>query len=271
MKQTMRLSNIIPILFLFTLIVLPLSVSAATQYFDWDAESGTFADTFDVYNDPSAVSISTTRAHSGTKSVYYNPYEPGADQTNPPVVYVPNINTMYVTWWWWIPSALEGGEGGQHFFRFGSSAIGNSWEDGQLDPAIAAPGATGFGVDLFDGVGGDSLTLYHSIVPSLPTNQWFKFALVATINSPAGTANGALRIWINDAEVYSNSSVLFATTGATAFTTTKWNRFFLVTNFDNATLSTGYWYMDDIQVWDGVPTEGGDTIPPTAPSGLGVQ
>ena len=76
--------------------------------------------TFDIYDDPSAVAITTAKAHSGSKSVFYNPNAPGADATNSPVIYLPDLNTVYLSFWWWIPSSLEGGEGGQHFFRFGS-------------------------------------------------------------------------------------------------------------------------------------------------------
>ncbi|MGB4833572.1 MAG: hypothetical protein WBP40_00915 [Candidatus Moraniibacteriota bacterium] len=244
-------------------------VYAATNYFDWDVETGTLDGTFDIYDDPSAVAITTAKAHSGSKSVFYNPNAPGADATNSPVIYLPDLNTVYLSFWWWIPSSLEGGEGGQHFFRFGSTADANYLTNGQIDPAIASPGAQGFGFDLFDGGAGDSGTTYHSVCGDLPTNQWFKFALLATINSPGGTANGTLKCWVNDVERFSSTSVLFATSGAPLLTT-KWNRFILVTNWENTTLeANSQWWMDDVEVWDGVPT--GDTSAPMAPTGLGVQ
>jgi hypothetical protein len=61
-------------------------------------------------------------------------------------------------------------------------------------------------------------------------------------------------MWIDDVEVVTKSDVMYAMASGTSLLAYKWTHFALVTNFDNvADPYVGYWYMDDIELWDGVP------------------
>jgi len=219
------------------------NASAATQLFGYDFESGTLASKFTLSVPTGSNVIQSLVVHSGTKALLYQPVF-GDTSGNLAAAITPST-TVYATWWWWVPSTIVGASG-RHGFRItkraGNSTVGNY----QVDTIMDSGG--GFSLDiLFSGDGVDSGSTYHRLF-NLPTNQWFKFEIRCTLNTP-GIANGVLTLWINNVQRFTATNVLYrsAATGMNGFDT-----FLLTTNFDGAGAES-YWYMDDVEVWDGFP------------------
>jgi hypothetical protein len=234
----------------------------ATQIFSSGFENGIISDIFDLAPQPStpsnmAVEISTAKAHSGTKSMFYHPNY--GDPTNPPALSLPNLNTVYAKWWWWVPSTLEGGVAGHHAFRI-TKQVGNNFQGGgQLDTGMGA-GGTNFTFSVLTDLNSRGLDLYNLF--NVPQNQWFQFEILTTLNT-VGQSNGILKVWINGNVVYNNTNLVYRTDPSW-----RYNTFLAVTNIDGSSAAS-YWYMDDMEIWDGEPS--GDTTPPGAPTGLGVS
>ncbi len=219
------------------------NASAATQLFGYDFESGTLASKFTLSVPTGSNVIQSLVVHSGTKALLYQP-SVGSTSGGLAASITP-LTTVYATWWWWVPSTIIGGSG-RHGFRI-TKRIGDQftphWE---LDTVMGSGG--GFGIDiLFHDDSVDSGTTYHNLF-NLPTNQWFKFAILSTLNTP-GSSNGVLKLWINDVQRFTATNVLYRSAGSAM---DGFDTFLLTTNFDLAGAES-YWYMDDVEVWDGFP------------------
>lgn len=237
---------------LFLLLVCYLSTAqAATELLNWDVESGTIQNKF-LYDGVGVVSITTAKAHSGARSLFYNRNH--GDATDPPRLQFSERKELCIEFWWWLPSTLEGGEAGQHTFRLGKQ-MGSSYVGaGQIDTVMRSPGASEFRIETFAvPPGGQASQIDDSVynqfnLGALPTNQWFKLRLYAKIS--VNDKNGILQMWVNDVLRFSNIAVQYQRAGSPF---TGFDMFLLVTNFDNATDVGSQWWMDDIKVWDGLP------------------
>ncbi len=233
------------------------NVSAATQLIGYDFESGSLLSTFGL-GVPVTNVIQSSVVHGGTKALFYNPS--AGSSSGGLGASIPVSTTVYAKWWWWVPSTLASGAG-HHGFRI-TKRVGDQftphWE---LD---TLPGDGGsFGIDiLFHDDGIDSGTMYHNLF-TLPTNQWFQFEILTTLNTP-GSANGVLTLWINGVQRFSASNVTYRRSGSSM---NGFDTFLLTTNFDGAGAGS-YWYMDDLQVWNGLP---GSPPGPPPPPVLRVQ
>lgn len=232
------------------LLVLALPVHAA-ELLNWDVESGTIQSKF-TYGGVGVVSITTAKAHSGTRSLFYNRNH--GDATDSPALVFSTRQEIVVEFWWWLPSALEGGEAGQHTFRIGKQ-MGDSYIGaGQIDTVMRAPGASAFRIETFAvPPGGQSAQIDESVynqfnLGALPTNQWFKIRLYAKMSTSA--PNGILQVWVNDALKFANLAVQYQRAGSPFV---GFDVFLPFTNFDNATDVGSQWWMDDIKVWDALP------------------
>jgi len=251
-----RFYSVVALCGFFSLTGLGQNASAATKIFGYDFETGTLENNFNLYPGGGQVSISTAKAHSGTHSMFYNPTG-GGDSTNPPALNLPNMQSVYATWWWWIPSTLGYSGAGWHTFRF-SKRSGNDFNGGgQLDTGFGSSSGQSFDIDVLT-PGADSLGKYHSLFNS-PTNQWFKFEILSILNT-GGLNNGTLKIWINGAIVANFTNVFYRPNGSSFV----YDTFRAVTNLYGAT-SASYWYIDDLEIWDGIPG-GGVDLPPPAPN-----
>lgn len=233
------------------------NAGAATQLLAYDFESGTLSSVFTLNVPTASNTISSAQVHAGTRALFYNP-SAGSTSGSLAAPITPST-TVYAKWWWWVPSTIVGGSG-RHGFRV-TRRVGDQftphWE---VDSVIGTGG--GFGIDvLFHDDGVDSGTIYHNLF-NLPTNQWFLFELLYTLNTP-GTANGVMTFWVNGTQRFTASKVLYRASGSSM---SGFDTFLLTTNFDGAGAGS-YWYMDDVQVWDSVPTGGG----PPPPTNLRVQ
>jgi hypothetical protein len=238
------------------------AASAQTRFLAWDVESGTVPDHFNLTASGSmAVSISTERAHSGTRSLKYHPTS--GDISNTPALDLPNLTTVYAKWWWWVPSSLSAWQPGRHMFRMTKRVDDNYQAGGQLDTVISA-GGTDFSIDILfsqESPPVDSGTLYHDLV-DLPSDRWFEFAVLSVLNT-GGQSNGILRIWIDGTLVVNRTNVFYRRAGSSM----SYNTWQQVTNFDGAAPGD-HWYMDDMEVWDAVPPGAG---PLPAPQNLRVR
>jgi hypothetical protein len=224
---------------------------AATQLFGTDFESATLASKFGL-NVPTTNTIQSSVVHAGTKALFYNPSS--GSNSGGLAASIPVGTTVYAKWWWWVPSTIVSGAG-RHGWRFGLRQADNFLAHAQVDTVMGSGG--GFGVDIFqsdDGI--DSGTRFHNLF-TLPTNQWFQFEVLCTLNT-RGTSNGVMTFWINGVQRFTASNVLFRGPSSAM---NGYDTFLLTTNFDGAG-SESYWYMDDVQVWDGLQQTGGSPPPP---------
>jgi len=218
------------------------NASAATQLLGIDFESGTLASICNLDLPGTILTIQSSVDHGGTKALKY---APGTGTTTGCTIGITPSTTVYAKWWWWVASTIVGGPG-RHGFRI-TKRIGDQFTSHwQLDTVMESGG--GFSIDiLFQDDGVDSGTTYHGLF-TLPTNQWFQFEILTTLNTP-GLANGVLTLWINGVQRFTASNVTYRSSGSSM---NGYDTFALVSNFDGAGTES-YWYMDDVQVWDGFP------------------
>jgi hypothetical protein len=239
----------------------------ATQLFGWDCESGTLGNYFNN-NVHQASYLVTDKSHSSTKSIYYDISLPtGGDlAVLAPHTFgaAPNFVSwgskepeIYLRWWMWVPNTIEGAAGGRHGWRLkvngASQAALIDTETGTNVPGTGI----GWGVVLFDYTGDappvDSAFTYKPDLWYYPFDQWFKFAFHCKVNT-MGSSDGLMQVWINDVSKASFSNVRFRTVNSEI---TGWDWLALNTNFSGGNPAVTYWWIDDIEVWNGIPPEGG--------------
>lgn len=222
-----------------------------TLFTEWDVEADTLEDHFTLEQPaPEVNTISTDQASSGTKSIKF-----AAGGIASPGLMADlgaGHSTIYMRWNWYFSSTTDATAAGRHGFRL-SQRLGDSYFSQHEFDTLPNGGAWGF--DIIDHAGSyDSGTTFHEVV-TLPEDVWFKFEILLILSSP-GTANGTVKVWINDVEVFSDTAVQFVgSAGWTQFDTLAAN-----TNWDSG---TALWYYDDFYVSD--TDESGSGEPPATP------
>jgi hypothetical protein len=236
--------------------------------------ASTVGHVFDLYAGGGPYCIVTDKVHSGTKSLYYEygatgvgpnaGSRDGTDATNPAAADLGSLAEIYLRFWWWIPTGFGtgGAGGGRHTFRITHRGPGNYNDNGQIDTGVGAS-AQSFDIDLFDG---NTPILYedttHHGLGDLPLAQWFKFELHANVGTK-GNADGFLKVWVNGTNWVNDTNLKFMANPSVLYP--GYDTFLAATNYESGTST--YWWMDDIEIYDGDPGAGpsGSTSLPFLP------
>ncbi len=237
-----------------------------------------------------AVTVTTAQSHSPGHSLLYTPN--GGDTTGDCNHTVPSLHKFYLSMWFWVsPTINPCYAPGHHTFRFFTSVPtgGNTYRqfDTNINSGTGSSCATGpvvLNLDpLFGGYEPGSGTDAYLHAAELQRGAWTRVEVLFDEGTPGG-ANGSLMVWYTDSAgvhawpthggVPDTGQSYVGSSGPDSPMTT----FKVVTNFDLAAPGD-YWYVDDVQVWDGCPSTGAscsgssgpDTTPPVrsnaAPSG----
>ena len=231
----------------------------------------------DVNND---VTMSTTYAHSGAKSgmfCYHSNEDSAWIQFDVPGM-TPGANNgathIYLRWWEFRPANYDWS--GEKFNRImGVQSNGNltldyplGWEaeGGWGQPGTNNPGPIKmFGNSIYSN--GINIWSYSY---AIPRGEWHAFEYEIKLND-VGSANGETRLWIDDTLVTQVTDIELRYANYTL------DRVWLggwYSGGNNPEPSPACRYVDDVAASAekiGLGTDGTDTTPPAAPTGLGVQ
>lgn len=243
----------------------------ATQLFGWDCESGAMTDYFNE-NVHAASVLSTTRSHSGTTSIQF---DPSRNTNGDCVVQAPysfgsganfvawsgHKTQIFLRWWMYVETTISAGAAGTHGWRIKDLA---GTPDG-AHPSIMIDSSSGsitglpginWGFSILDYADTPVVDSAHDNKWVYPLGVWFKFEFHIVKGSQGGS-DGSATAWINGAQVYNETGLSIQGVNNA---TTGWDSLALNTNYD-AGGSNSVWYIDDIEIWDGVPAS--DTTNPT--------
>jgi hypothetical protein len=224
-------------------------------------ETGTLSDIFDVEaGDKFSLVTAGSGGHpsvrsggSGTKLLYYDT----TAGSNVCAADIGNRTEVFLRFWWYIPSGITGGVSGRHTFRITRRANDNYTYDGQLDTEYDATG-NDFGIVWFDGLEPlfENSTEYNHL-GALPQDQWFKMEVWSKLGTP-GASNGAIGCWVNGSAIaYSTAEQWLTDEPPTSRLKNGFNTYLPSTNYDGG---NAHWWIDDVEIYDGVPAAGGAIV-----------
>jgi hypothetical protein len=88
---------------------------------------------------------------------------------------------------------------------------------------------------------------YRAISPNAVDGQWHRFRVYMRYNT-SGSDNGILRVWFDSSELVNISNCKYLTTSSGKMSRVAFGYF-----HNNASSSSG-WQIDDIEIWDGLPS-----------------
>lgn len=151
---------------------------------------------------------------------------------------------VYFKYYWYFPTGFDFTfAAGKHFWRISSGDLGMYGRNGQIDTQTTGGGNGGMDVIYIwsqQNVNG------FLGAATLPAGRWFEFEFYARLNDP-GVANGEAKVWVDRVPMLNQTNVNLGATNA------SYNILQLTTNYDNCT-GVCYWYMDDVEVWNGCPS-----------------
>ncbi len=244
-----------------TLIAFP--AAAATQIFTENWEGSTPLSThWDSPTNCKAVSISSSQSVSPTRSALYTPF--GSD-TSGNCNHALSMTSFYLSYRIYISPSFNGVErSGQHLWRFYTTDGTHQFDTGIYGDDSAT---IRFGIDVLLGgyspTSGESpSTGPHKHALNLQKGAWNRIEVLFTMGT-AGGNDGGLMIWYTNG---SGTVTPWPGNGGATETGKSWigsgqgtrtfNKFSVVTNYDTAT-SNEFWYVDDVEIWDGCPSAPG--------------
>jgi len=91
-------------------------------------------------------------------------------------------------------------------------------------------------------------------------DRWYKLETYVKYNTP-GLEDGICRIWVDDALIYENTSFNLRASYSSEYAAVR-----IPSNTRPGQPATAYALIDDVEIWDGMPSGGED--PPTVPQGI---
>jgi hypothetical protein len=234
--------------------------------------------------DGGSCSISTTYAHSGTKSIRlaYPNDEAGTELHAPafasatPTLYTRKYEYFPSTWATNWPVGLKT----SRYFTAGTAyhsekMIWQTYDSTCNEQYGMGMNSAVYNLDLEKMYSASEL--FGNGLPYIRTDHWYKIETWMVINTGDNVANGTLKIWIDDVLVYNNTALAWVSSARGASGGLGgWTNMWFGGNYSGAICgnpsTTLYRYIDDFYLSTtldrtGVPSP---PSPPTAPTGLQI-
>lgn len=251
------------------ILILLLHGSIIAQSFEWDCENGAITDTFTVNNyDNGAATLSSTFAHSGTYSVRiaYPNNEAGVELhaafDSSASLFVRKYEYYGSEWsgnwpiglktsrYFTNPNAANNGSSPNAYAYMSEKLIWQTY-DADCDELYGE----GYNNAIYnlDLEGQYALTdTFGNGYPQIRTGHWYKYETWMVLNSDVDEADGVLKVWIDDVQVYSNETVVWRSSSRGCPNGTAWHYMWFGGNYSGATCGnpseTLYRYIDDFYI-----------------------
>lgn len=250
---------------LILFILLPMQVFAATLKIDCDFETGgswNYSSHFDLWSDYLADewTITTSGPRSGTYCAASTDPNPGGILECSGF----HFTAPWMTWgseiffrFWmkhptdFMPEATDANRGCNHF-RIGTGSAGD-WTSGIEYIANGYNGGTflHFYYDGRSAYGTPALYTYD--------NTWHEYAIYIKMPTNASTADGVWKAWRDAGGTYTDGTVLYTRTAIAQ--DLIWSHFYFGNYYKGECSGNWQFWVDDIEVWDGIPDEESPSTP----------
>lgn len=237
----------------------------SNRLFKWSVEADSPSNYFNLAVQ-GITTVSTDFAVSGTKSLKYAPTTTGSTNgdtvirqphsftgttSGDDVAWSGNKTELYFKWRQRVPSTQDGGGAGGHGWRLHPAGDNTKGLDSQTFSSVSG-GQWGWQVAVAD-TGVDYVLNDFSDVYHWNVDAFTLFEMYIKLGT-AGAGNDEIQFWINGVTTFHSTTETLR--GGSTGLPTGYGEFAIFTNFDSGAPHTGgtsTWYVDDIEIWDGIP------------------